>query len=340
MRVAVIGSGTMGGFHARALGAMDEVTALFVVDADATRAERVAADAGGRAVDVATAIAEAEAVIIATPPELHREAAEAALDAGRSVLCEKPLTDALASTIALTRRAETGRAHLEIGFHRRHDQAFAEARRAVADGSTGRIHLLAMTANDPLVAPHAPLVGPPPEAAPSFRDSSIHDFDLARFLTGQEVVEVSVEAGRRDGLPAADPREIERAVTVMRFSGRTIAVLTTSWLNPAGYDARIELLAEQTVLSAGLSPRTPLRHLSWPNVTGDPWNGYLQRFTDAYCAELGAFLAAVRGERLPATSARDGLEAMRIAVAATRSHVEHRRVSLDEVEGLARVEVA
>jgi myo-inositol 2-dehydrogenase/D-chiro-inositol 1-dehydrogenase len=94
------------------------------------------------------------------------------------------------------------------------------------------------------------------------------------------------------------------------------------------------------VLSAGLSPRTPLRHLSWPNAAAEPWSHYLERFTDAYRAELTAFLAAARGERPPSTTARDGLEAMRVAVAATRSHVEHRRVSLDEVEGLAQVEVA
>ena len=340
MRVSVIGTGTMGGFHARALGAMDEVSALFVVDADASRAERVATDAGGRAVDFRTALAESEAVIVATPPELHREAAEAALEEGRSVLCEKPLTDSLRSTIALTRRAEADGGHLEVGFHRRHDAAFAEMRREVADGSTGRIHLLSMTANDPFVPPYPVPAGTPPDAAPVFRDSSIHDFDLARFISGQEVTEAWVEAGRRDGGRPEDPREIERAVTAMRLSGGTIAVLASSWLNPNGYDTRVELLAERTVLSAGLSPRTPLRHLSWRDAAAEPWSGYLERFTAAYGLELSAFLAAARGERPPATTARDGLEAMRIAVAATRSHVERRRVSLDEVEGLARMEVA
>jgi myo-inositol 2-dehydrogenase / D-chiro-inositol 1-dehydrogenase len=126
----------------------------------------------------------------------------------------------------------------------------------------------------------------------------------------------------------------------MWLSGGTIAILQSSWLNPSGYDARVELLTERTVLSAGLSPRTPVRLLSWPSATAEPWSGYLERFTDAYRAELTAFLAAVRGEQAPATTARDGLEAMRVAIAATRSHVEQRRVSLDEVKGLARVEVA
>jgi myo-inositol 2-dehydrogenase/D-chiro-inositol 1-dehydrogenase len=340
MKVAVIGAGTMGGMHADLLGAMDGVTALLVVDADADRASRAAERAGGRAMSFEAAITEADAIIVATPPELHASAVHAALDAGRHVLCEKPFSDTLASTIELTRRAEREGVHLEIGFHRRHDAGFAAAGRAIVNGETGRIHLLSLTANDPFVPPSASVSGPIPQAAPAFRDSSIHDFDLARFLTGEEVLEVSVEAGRRDGTRSDDPREIERAITTMRLSDGTLAVLQSSWLNPSGYDARIELLAERTVLSAGLSPRTPLRHLDWPGASAEPWSGYLERFTNAYRAELVAFLAAARGEQAPATTARDGLEAMRVAVAATRSHVEHRRVSLDEIDGLARTAVA
>jgi myo-inositol 2-dehydrogenase/D-chiro-inositol 1-dehydrogenase len=340
MKVAVIGAGTMGGMHADLLGVMDVVTALFVVDADAGRARRVAERSGGRATGLEAAFADADAIIVATPPELHASAVHAALDAGRHVLCEKPLTDALASTIELTRRAESEGVHLEVGFHRRHDTGFGAAQRAVDSGETGRIHLLSLTANDPLVPPGVATSGPAPEAAPPFRDSSIHDFDLTRFLTGQEVIEVSVEAGRRDGTRPADPREIERAVTTMRLADGTLAVLQSSWLNPLGYDARIELLAERTVLTAGLSPRTPVNHFDWPGAAALPWSGYLERFTDAYRAELVAFLLAARGEQAPATTARDGLEAMRIAVAATRSHVEHRRVGLDEIDGLARTEVA
>ena len=340
MKVGVIGAGTMGGMHADLLAGLDEVSGLIVVDADADRASAVAQRTGGRAMSLDAALAEADAIIVATPPELHASAVESALDAGLHVLCEKPLTDSLASTIQLTQRAEASGVHVEVGFHRRHDAGFASTRRAIADGDTGRIHLLSLTANDPVVPPMAAPTGPAPEAAVNFRDSSIHDFDLTRFLTGQEVLEVSVEGGRRDGSRPDDPREVERAITTMRLSDGTLAVLESSWLNPSGYDARIELVAERTVLSAGLSPRTSVRHMDWPGVAADPWSGYLERFTDAYRAELIAFLAAARGERAPATTARDGLEAMRIAVAATRSHVEHRRVSLDEIDGLAQTEVA
>ena len=335
MKVAVIGAGSMGGMHANLLGAMDEVDEIFIVEADATRAEAVAMRAGGSVATFERALAEADAIIVATPPELHRVAVGAAIDVGRHVLCEKPLTESLASTIELTRHVEKAGTHVELGFQRRHDAGFRAAREA----ATGRLHLVRLTAHDPLVTPRPAPSGPPPEVAPIFRDSSIHDFDVVRWLTGQEVTEVSVEAGRRDGSRPTDPREIESAVVSMQLSGGTLAVLEASWLHPRGYDIRIELVSDETATTGGLSPRTPSRHADWPDAT-DGWSGYLERFEPAYRAELVAFLAASRGEGSPASTARDGLEAMRIAVAATRSFREARHVALDEIAGLARSQVA
>ena len=335
MKVAVIGAGSMGGRHADLLGAMDGVDRLYVVDADASRAEEVALRSGGRAVTFDEAVDAADAIIIATPPELHRTAVESALDAGLHVLCEKPLTESLATTIELTRRVEEEGSHLEVGFQRRHDAGFVAAR----DAAEGRIYLIQLTAHDPLVPPRSATSDPPPEASPNFRDSSIHDFDLVRWLSGQEVTEVSVEAGRRDGSRPVDPREIECAIVTMRLSGGTLAVLDAAWLHPFGYDVRIEILSERAAVTGGLSPRTPALHVDW-DAPVDPWSGYLERFEAAYRAELAAFLACCRGVRPPSSSARDGLEAMRVAVAATRSHVEGRRVAVDEVAGLARPQVA
>ncbi|MCA1569927.1 MAG: Gfo/Idh/MocA family oxidoreductase [Chloroflexi bacterium] len=335
MKVAVIGAGSMGGMHADLLGAMDGVGALFVVDANPLRAAEVARRAGGTAVTFEEAIGAAEAIIIATPPELHRAAVETALDAGRHVLCEKPLTESLQTTIALTRGVEKAGAHLELGFQRRHDAGFAAAREAI----DGRLHLVRLTAHDPLVSQRPAPSGPAPEVAPIFRDSSIHDFDVVRWLTGQEVTELSVEAGRRDGSRPTDPREIESAIVAMRLGDGALAVLEASWLHPTGYDIRVELVSASVAVSGGLSPRTPSRHADWTDAT-DGWSGYLERFEAAYRAELAAFLQCCRGVRPPASTARDGLEAMRIAVAATRSFIDGRRVSLGEIAGLARTQVA
>ncbi|HET7686507.1 MAG TPA: Gfo/Idh/MocA family oxidoreductase [Candidatus Limnocylindria bacterium] len=326
MRVAVIGAGSMGALHAELLGALPEVE-LAVVDVDAARAVAVAQRAGGRAIGLEEAMDWAAAIVVATPPEYHAAAVEVAVSRGIHVLCEKPLTDALASSRALAEHAAD--AHVEVGFQRRHDAGLAALREALADR---RIHLVRLTAYDPRFEARGLDAWPASEVAPIFRDSSIHDFDFVRWVTGQEVLEVTVDASRRDDPRPADPRGIETALVTMRLSGGTLAELAASWLHPGGYDIRVEALADGAALTAGLSPRTPSRHLEWAHEPADPaWAGYLERFVPAYRAELVAFLAAARGEQPPASTARDGLEAMRIAVAATRSFVERRTVPLAEV---------
>lgn len=313
--------------HAQLLGGIEGVDEVLVVDANTDRAAAVAQVVGGRSCTHEEALAAADAVVVATPPELHAASVLAALERGTSVLCEKPLTESLATTLALTDAIEARGAHVEIGFQRRHDAGFVAARDAIS----GRLHLVHLIAFDPLVPPSDPASRPMHEAAPMFRDSSVHDFDFVRWVSGQEVVDVSVAASRRDALTVDDPRGIESAVVTMRLDGGALAVLEASWLHPSGYDIRIELLSEGAAVTAGLSPRTPARHLDWPLDAEPGWNGYLDRFEGAYRAELVAFLAAARGESPPASSARDGLQAMRIAVAATRSFSEGRTVRLDEV---------
>jgi myo-inositol 2-dehydrogenase / D-chiro-inositol 1-dehydrogenase len=337
VRVAVVGAGNIGGFHAAQLAGLPGVDGLMVVDADPARASTIAKRTGARVASFDDVLSGADAVVIATPPELHAADVRAAIESGLHVLCEKPLTDTLASSIELTREIEAGGAHVEVGFQRRHDAGFVRARKVAA---AGRIHELRLTAHDPL-APRAPEpAGPWPEVAPMFRDSSIHDFDMARWISDAEVVEVFTLAGHRDGRRPHDPRSIESAVVSMRLASGALAALDASWLHPAGYDVRVEIVGEAAAATGGLSPQTPVGHADWPVMSPDRWRSYLGRFEPAYRAELEAFLACCRGFRPPSATARDGLEAMRIAVAATRSHLDRRPVSLDEIPGLARREVA
>ena len=340
MRVAVIGTGSMGGKHAQLLAGMPEVDEVLVVDAVSERAAQVARDVGGRAMEHDAALDAADAVVIATPAHLHAMTVDAAIARRLPALCEKPLTDDANASAELVRRVENAGAHVQVGFHRRHDPAYDEARRRVADGSAGRLHLLRLTAFDPRVTPRAPSEWTPSETAPLFLHSSIHDFDFVRWVSGQEVMEVSADGSRRDEARPDDPRGVETAVVTMRCSTGTLAVLEATWLHPGGYDSRVELVADRAALTMGLSPRTPATHLDWEGAAGDDgWIGYLERFEAAYRNELVAFLAAARGEQPPASTARDGLEAHRIAIAATRAYVERRTVALDEVR-LAEREVA
>jgi myo-inositol 2-dehydrogenase / D-chiro-inositol 1-dehydrogenase len=326
VRVAVVGAGGIGSLHASLLAGLDGVDEVLVVDTDAVRASSVAARAEGRAVAFDEALDQADAIVVATPPALHAQAVIPALAARRSVLCEKPLSETLDESL---RMAGLG-GHLEVGFQRRHDPAFAAAR---ASSQGGRVHLVHMTALDPVSVPRTAESWPAGEAAPVFLHSSVHDFDFVRWLTGQEVVEVTADGSRRDESRPDDPRGIESAVVLMRLSGGALASLDATWLHPAGYDVRAEIVTDREHLTMGLSGRTPARHLDWPSdgEATPGWAGYLDRFEAAYRNELVAFLSAARGESAPATTARDGVEALRIAIAATRSFAERRTVRLDEV---------
>ena len=329
MRVAVIGAGSMGGKHAQLLAGIPDVTEVLVVDADPARADAVARDVGGRAMNRDAALDAADAVIVATPADLHADTVEAATAGGIPVLCEKPLTDSVASSAALVERIEAAKAHVEMGFQRRHDPGFVAARDRLADA--GPIHLVRLTAFDPRVTPTD---FPPNDAAPIFLHSSVHDFDFVRWISGSEVVDVTADGSRRDDPRPSDPRGIETAVVTMRLASGALAVLEATWLHPAGYDIRAEVVADRAHITMGLSPRTPAEHAEWQiDAPAVPWVGYLERFEAAYRAELVAFLAAARGDQPPASTARDGLEALRVAVAATRAYAERRAVPMTEIVG-------
>lgn len=331
MRVAVLGTGIMGSLHAELLATTAGVDEVLVADLDPDRAAAVARAAGSRAIGPQEVWAAADALVIATPSEAHAAAVETAVSAGIPALCEKPLAGTLAEAMRLTELVESSGAALQLGFQRRFDAGFAEARRLVASGELGQLHFLRLTARDPRIEPSV-RGDDTLEAASLFLQSSVHDFDMARWLAGQEVVEVSATATRRgDAHPAVS--DLETAVVTLRLSQGTLAVLEATLLDPAGYDTRAELIGEHDSAAVGLGPRTPIRRLDPPHVPTQAWDHYLVRFRDAYAAELAAFLAVARGERPAPVTARDGLEAMRVAVAATTSVRERRAVALAEVPG-------
>lgn len=334
MRVAVLGTGTMGRVHAELLGAMPGVDELLVADVNAGRARAAAEAAGARAVNPDTAIREADAIVIATPPEAHGAALEAAVERGIAALCEKPLSATLDDTIRLAELVERRGGCVQVGFQRRFDPGFAEARRLRVSGAFGGLHLIRLAAHDPTIPVREADDPPGIDTAPLWSGSSIHDYDLVRWLSGEEVREVHADgSGRSDPRPAQLSR-VESSVVTLRLDGGTLATIDSTMLNPAGYDMRAELIGERDSVTVGLGPRTPIRRLDPPWRPDAAWDHYLTRFHDAYRAELRTFLALARGEQASPCTVRDGLEAMRIAVAATRSYLERRRVALSEVPTL------
>jgi myo-inositol 2-dehydrogenase/D-chiro-inositol 1-dehydrogenase len=330
MRVALIGAGRIGALHARLLTATPGVDRVVIADAMPERATTVARDVGAEAAaSIDAALHGAEAVVIAAATDAHAELVRAAIGRGLPTFCEKPLALDLGESIALCGEIERSGVPFQLGFQRRFDAGYREARRLVDTGELGTIYVVRLAGHDP-APPHESYI---PVSGGLFRDFSIHDFDVLRWLTASEVEEVYADGGVRGFDVFARYGEIDTAVATFRLTGGAFAVLTVARHDPLGYDIRTELFGSKDSVSVGLGPRTPIRSVE-PGVAGPAgpvWQNFLVRFEDAYRAEFAAFVRVARGELASPCTARDGVEALRLAEAATVAVKEHRIVRLADI---------
>jgi myo-inositol 2-dehydrogenase/D-chiro-inositol 1-dehydrogenase len=317
--VALLGAGRLGAAHARTLASLPEVHLAVVAD-PAPAARELGGRFGARAVsDAREAILdpEVEAVVIVTPTGAHAVQIEAAARAKKAIFCEKPIAlDAPSTERALAVVKECG-VPLQIGFQRRFDPGFAEAHRRIVAGEIGRIHLLRSVSFDPYP--------PPPHYIPTcggqFVDMTIHDLDVARFVTGSEVESVSAVGtalGPQAGaFRAAD--DWDTTVLALRFESGALGSIVNSRQSGYGYDIHTEVLGDRGGLKVGYERHTPITRYDQAGAHHDYVPYFPERFAQAYTAELQAFVEAVRGGKPVSPTGHDGLMALRIALAATES---------------------
>ncbi|MCA1588180.1 MAG: Gfo/Idh/MocA family oxidoreductase [Chloroflexi bacterium] len=237
MRIAQLGAGRIGTMHAALLAEMLDPGALVVADVDADRARTVADGLGAGTAGVDEAIASADALVIAASSTAHAALIRAGLERGIPIFCEKPLAPDLPDTKRLVEEIESAGVPFQLGFQRRFDAGYREARRMVESDELGRIYIVRLAGHDP-EPPHESYI---PLSGGLFQDFSVHDFDLTRWLTGQEVVEVYAD-GDVLGFPVfAKYGDVDTAVATLRLSGGTRAVLTVTRHDPLGYDIRTEI---------------------------------------------------------------------------------------------------
>ena len=307
MRVAVLGTGRMGELRARTLGPHAEVV---LAGGDAERTRRVAEAAGARAATVDEALEERpDAVVIASATDRHPEHIRAAAALGVPVLCEKPL--------ALT--LETAREAVEvldgvpaqIGFQRRFDAGLQALRAA----DVGTVYSLRITDRDASISPEHYIPG----SGGLFRDMHVHDFDLARWLTGHEVARVYATGTVRKHERYARHGDIDTAAIVLTMDDGVLVTVDGTRHDPLGQDIRVEIAGSEDVVVAGLSDRSPLRGVDGWTPAGAGWESSYERFADAYVAETEAFVTLVREGGESPCSPHDALVALEVAVACDRS---------------------
>jgi len=331
MRIGLAGVGVIGSFHAKILRRHPGVDTLLLADADAARARQVAASVGAEALPSVEELfgAKLDALVIAAATHAHPALILRAVEIGLPVFCEKPVAPTLAETLVVARHVARWRTPVQIGFQRRFDTGYAAAREAIRSGSLGWVHTLRACTLD-----EAP---PPPEYVPTsggiFRDCSIHDFDALRWVTGREVVSVYATGENRgdDYIRAAG--DVDVMAAILTFDDGTLAVVSATMYNAAGYDVRLEALGSKADIAVGLDDRTPLRSVE-PGVRfpgGTPYPGFVDRFREAYQRELAAFLDVAAGRAESQCTVADGLAAFLVAEACDLSRRERRPVQMKEV---------
>lgn len=327
--IALLGAGRMGQVHAAAIAAAGARVAV-IFDPVASAAETLAARTGARIAPTATAAIadrDADAVLIATSSDTHVDLVVAAVQAGKPVLCEKPL----ASTLAAARQCvatigETAARKVFVGFNRRFDRGHAALREAVHAGQIGRLEQLTITSRDP----YPPPLDYIPRSGGLFRDMMIHDFDMARAILRQELSTVTAH-----GSSVVDPAigrlgDIDTASVTMIAADGTIVTILNSRRCAFGYDQRIEAFGATGMLISDNTRQSALVRYTAdaPGCAAPLREFFMERYGDSYSSEIRTFLDCAReGKDMP-VNALDGLMAAYLAEAATVSLREGRTVHL------------
>ncbi|MFF8992902.1 Gfo/Idh/MocA family oxidoreductase [Streptomyces sp. NPDC014983] len=331
MRIGILGLGRIGAFHAETLSGLDAVESLVVADPYRDAAEAAALRFGAQIADSPQELLAAgvDALVVAAATDAHPALIRAGVEAGVPVFCEKPVARTMAEGVAVRDSVRGSGVSIQIGYNRRFDAGFAAARAAVRFGELGPLHTVRCTTLDPAPPPAAYIAA----SGGIFRDCSVHDFDIIRWVTGREVTEAYAVGGNRGAAYIEQAGDADTTGAVLTLDDGTIAVVSNSRHNGRGYDVRMDLHGFADSLAVGLDDKLPLRSAE-PGATfpsGTPHAFFMDRFADAYRAELAAFTEVVAGTRPSPCTVEDALEAGWIAEACTLSRAEHRPVAIAEV---------
>jgi myo-inositol 2-dehydrogenase / D-chiro-inositol 1-dehydrogenase len=328
VRFAILGAGRIGQVHARAVAATAGVTLVAIADPIETAAKAVA-DQYGCEIRTITAIrdsADIDAVAICTPTDTHADLIEAFARAGKAVFCEKPVDLSVERVKACLKTVEAAGATLMVGFQRRFDPDFMALKKAIDDGLIGEVEMITLTSRDP-GAPPADYIK---RSGGIFRDMTIHDFDVARWLLGEEVATVQAAASVLTD-PAIKALGDYDSVNVMltTLSGKHCTITNTRRAT-YGYDQRIEVHGSKGSVSAENHRQSRIEIANAGGYTRPPLlDFFMNRYTVAYANEIAAFVAAVATGAQTPTTGLDGLKALELADAALKSVATGQTIRLD-----------
>ena len=320
LRFGLFGAGRIGSMHARNLAANPRVELAYVYDIDEPAARKAAEAAGARvAPDVSTILTDAavDAVLIASPTNTHVDLIIQAVEAGKAVLCEKPIDLDINRVNQCRDKIAECQVPIQIGFNRRFDPGHRALREAVQAGEIGRIEKLIITSRDP---------APPPidyvkVSGGLFRDLMIHDFDMARFVTGEEPTEISAMGSALVDPDIASVGDIDTAMVIMKMASGALCHINGSRRAVYGYDQRLEAFGPGGMLLSNNRTKTTVeRYGKQATAAREPLlNFFIERYSEAYFNQVNAFVDGVEQGGAVAPSFEDGRRALILANAAGES---------------------
>jgi myo-inositol 2-dehydrogenase / D-chiro-inositol 1-dehydrogenase len=320
--------------HAANVARHPRATLVAVYDVNAQAAGTVAQALGVKVAGSAAEVfadANVDAVLIATATPTHADYIEMAIAAGKAVLCEKPIDLNLARVNACAAKIGNTSVPIQLGFNRRYDPGHSAARNAMLAGEIGDLHQVIITSRDPAIPPRAYL-----EAAGGlFRDMTIHDFDLARFMLGEEPTEVFAVGGALiDPALGAALNEVDSAMFILRTASGKQCHINNSRTAVYGYDQRVELMGSSgMIISDNRKPHEMRRYGAKAVESSEPYQlFFLERYNEAFMAEIDGFVDCVEKGATPLASFEDGRRALILAEAAYLSMKERRLVQVSEVK--------
>ncbi|MCK6078972.1 inositol 2-dehydrogenase [Paenibacillus silvae] len=335
VRIGIIGAGRIGKIHADNL--LRHPQAEIVAISDLFAGPELEAWATERGISVVTkdsseliAMPNIDAVLICSSTDTHVPLIEQAAQAGKHIFCEKPVSMDLSQTEAAVAAVAKAGVKLQIGFNRRFDHNFRRVRSHVLEGTIGDPHILKITSRDP---------SPPPAeyirvSGGIFMDMMIHDFDMARYLSGSEVEEVYAKGKVLINPVFAEHGDVDTAIVTLTFANGAIGVIDNSRQAVYGYDQRVEVFGSLGSVAADNDhPNTAQISTAAGLMRDKPLHFFLERYNEAYVQETALFIDAIIQDKPVTVDGNDAVQAERIALAAKLSVELGRPVKMSEVQG-------
>lgn len=330
VRFGLLGAGRIGKVHAKAVTGDASAKLVAVADAFPASAQAIADQYGCevRTIDAICASADIDAVVICTPTDTHADLIEQFVKAGKAVFCEKPIDLSLARVKECLEVVRAHKGTLMVGFNRRFDPHFRAVRAEIDKGSIGAVEMVVITSRDP-GAPPVEYIG---RSGGIFRDMTIHDLDMARFLLGEEVAEVVATASVLVDPAIGTAGDFDSVQVMLKTASGKQAMISNSRRATYGYDQRIEVHGALGAVSAENQRPVSIEVATAAGYTRPPLHDFfMTRYTEAYAAEIAGFIAALASKTPATPSGEDGLIALALAEACLKSVAEGRVVKMTEV---------